>query len=1162
MHKLLKAPGALPYLTVVFLNAFVDLGHKITIQNTIFKVYDGNTQIILTAIVNGLILLPFILLFSPSGFIADRYPKNRVMRIAAWAAVAITIGITLCYYLGLFWLAFACTFLLAIQSAFYSPAKYGYIKALFGKEHLAEANGLVQSTTIIAILLGTFAFSIAFEMAFPKGSNTHTGLMAIAPIGWLLIINSIIELILAYRLPQLDSGTADKTFDRRAYLTGRSLLSNIQPITRNRVILFSVVGLAVFWSVGQVLLAAFPAFAKQNLAVDNTIVIQGILASIGIGIAIGSVLAGRWSRGHIEAGLIPLGAVGISIGLLLLPAIESVSGHFANFMFIGVMGGLFIVPLNALIQFSAQENQLGTVLAGNNLIQNISMLSFLVLTAGFAVAGIQSQLLLSMIAVVALAGGLFTIVRLPQSLVRLLLMAIMTRRYKVDVQGIKHIPSQGGVLLLGNHISWIDWAIVQIASPRPIRFVMLKSIYDRWYLKGFFKLVGCIPIEPGTSSKKSLAKVAQLLDNGEVVCLFPEGAISSTGHLGEFRKGYELACSMTHSEVTIVPFYLRGLWGSQFSRSSTTLKLNRSSGLFRDIIVAFGPSLDKTTPADILKRKVFDLSITAWQQHINHLPTLPHAWIDTAKRQGSEMAIADTQAEPLSATRLLAAVLVFSKRIRAISPEPRIGLLLPTSGAGVIANMATLMTGKTVVNLNYTASYSVLNSAIEQADIQTLYSSRRFINKLTNKGIDLRELLNGRHVVYMEDLRAAIGKAEMIRYWLYAKCLPAAVLRLCFCKANDAEQTAAILFSSGSEGMPKGVMLSHRNIMANLKQISDVLNTQDQDVVMASLPLFHAFGLTVTQFMPLLEGLPMVCQADPTDALATAKAVARYRATIMCGTSTFLRLYTKNSKVHPLMLDSLRIVVAGAEKLNPEVRNDFLLKFNKPVLEGYGATETTPVASVNLPDSLDINYWQVQTGGKTGTVGMPLPGTSFKIIDPDTEQELATDEAGMVIIGGSQVMQGYLNNPQLTESVIRIIDGQRWYITGDKGAIDKDGFLTIIDRYSRFAKIGGEMVGLSAIEEQIRQLIDSGAIDASEELELLATTLSDDKKGESVILLATGPLDFTALRKALREAGCPPLAIPGQCLTVSSIPKLGSGKTDFAGARQLAQTQHSAIGNS
>lgn len=1143
MKKLHKLTGALPYLVIVFLNAFVDLGHKITIQNTVFKVYDGDTQVVLTAIVNGLILLPFIMLFSPAGFIADKYPKNRVIRTAAWVAVFLTAAITFCYYHGLFWPAFAMTFLLAMQSAFYSPAKYGYIKPLFGKDSLGQANGYVQAVTISAILFGTFAFSILFETSFPEGSTDPNAILkAIAPIGWLLVINSLFELIMAYRLPQLEATDNKTKFNWSTYLKGRMASQNLKSVVKRDVIRLSIIGLAVFWSVGQVMLAAFPAFAKETLGVTNTIVIQGILAACGVGIAIGSVLAARWSRHHIETGLIPVGAIGICFGLFMMPHLETTASHAVNYLFIGIMGGLFIVPLNSLIQFYAREHELGNVLAANNLFQNLSMAAFLIATAGFALLGFSTKSLLIGTSFVALIGTAYTVYKLPQSMVRFVLGMVVSRFYRVNVQNLHNLPEQGGVLLLGNHISWVDWAIIQIASPRPIRFVMLKSIYERWYLKWFFRIFGTIPIESGASSRKSLEQVAGLLNNGEVVCLFPEGSISRTGHLTEFRRGYEKTCAQANDDVVILPFYLRGLWGSQFSRSSEKLKSDRSS----DIIVAFGPPLSKDTTADVLKSRVFDLSITSWQEYSETLPTLPHAWIDSAKSMGNDMSIADTLGEPLSANQALTAGIAFSKRIRKLSPEQNVGLLLPTSAAGILANMATLLCGKTVVNLNFTASQESLSAAVKEAEIKTIYTSERFLKKLEKKGLDLSLVLAQVNVIHMEDLKAGISKAEMLRTWLTVKLLPASWLQRLYCHAHDANQTAAILFSSGSEGTPKGVMLSHRNIMANLKQVSDVLNTKERDVIMASLPLFHAFGLTVTQFMPLIEGLPLVCHADPTDVLKVAKAIAKYQVTILCGTSTFFRLYTKNTKVHPLMLSSLRLVVAGAERLNPDVRDAFKLKFNKEILEGYGATETTPVAGVNLPDALDYNHWQVQVGNKTGTIGMPLPGSNFKIVDPDSFEELATGEAGMILIGGAQVMKGYLNNPEKTAEVIKEIDGGRWYVTGDKGHLDTDGFLTIVDRYSRFAKLGGEMISLTAVEESVRLAMENS------EAEIVAVNLPDTKKGEKIVLLSVTEIGADSVRKAMLANGCNPLMIPSEYQKIEEIPKLGAGKTDFKQAKTLA----------
>ncbi|AVI62526.1 acyl-[ACP]--phospholipid O-acyltransferase [Halomonas sp. GFAJ-1] len=1056
MHRLLRIAGAWPYLIAIFLNAFVDLGHKIVIQNTIFKSYDGTAQVVLTTLVNGLILLPFILLFSPAGHVADSYPKVRILRVSAWATVAVSLGITTAYYQGWFWLAFAMTLLLAIQSAFYSPAKYGLVKGLFGKPRLAEANGLIQAVTIGAILAGTVAFTALFESwVSPDAETPNKLLRQIAPLGWLLVLNSILQVATLYRLPLDSTQRSDTPLTWQRYLKGAALKGNLRIIARQPVIRLSIIGLATFWSVGQVLLAAFPAYAKDALSIDNTLVLQGILAASGMGIALGSLLASKLSHNRIETGLIPVGALGVALGLWCLPLFATPTGQAVNFIFIGIMGGLSIVPLNALIQFHAADNELGTVLAANNWIQNIAMLGFLVLTALFALVGVESLYLLLLIASVALVGGGYTVIKLPQSLVRFLLSFLLTRRYRVDVHGLENLPAQGGVLLLGNHISWVDWAMVQIASPRPVRFVMLKSVYQRWYLRGFLKALGCIPIERGSAAENALADVAKQLNAGEVVCLFPEGAISRTGQLGEFRRGYERACKMANADVNIVPFYLRGLWGSQFSRSSSKHKELRNAPLHRSVVVAFGKPLAKDTSADVLKRRIFEQATHSWQHAVDELPTLSEAWIRSVKRNPSAPALTDPS-RSLNASQALTTSLLLAKRIRKLAPGKNVGLLLPTSSTGVLANMATLLAGKTLVNLNYTDSQTALASALAQAEVSTVLTSRHFVEQLKQQGLNVSQLLTNIQAVYLEDLQSAFGSTERLSTWLTVRLLPAGVLKRLFCSNQDADRTAAIVFLSGEGDQPKGVMLSHRNLMANIKQTSDVLNTQSNDVVMGSVPLFHAFGLTVTQLLPLIEGLPLVCHADPNDPIGIARAIAKHKATIMFGTSHFLALLNRRQEVHPLMLESLRAVVIGAELRDERICHDFTLKFHKPIYRGYGATETAPVASVNLPDAMDINHQHIQRGKKSGTVGMPLPGTSFKIVDPENFQELPTGEAGMILISGPQVMQGYLNDPKRTAAAIKVIDSHRWFVTGDKGFIDEDGFLTLLDSASRVANIEAE----------------------------------------------------------------------------------------------------------
>lgn len=1169
MHSSLKSKAFIIFALIAFINAFVDLGHKILIQNTVFKSFDGGELMVLSAVINAFILLPFILMLMPSSFLADRFPKNLIMKHSAMAAIVITSLITLSYYMGWFEVAFGLTLALAIQSAIYSPAKYGYIRELVGVKKLASGNGVIQAVTTSAILLGTLAFSLGFEYLLKGMSFTSTSdiLVLFAPLGFILIGLSVVEYGLACKLENKSPVSVPKasrfemgegfTFKfpeilkREEYAQYRKSSEVLSKITKNEVILLSVVGLALFWSVAQVVLATFPAYAKEAIGITNTAVIQGIMAFAGIGIVLGSALAGRFSKNYIETGLIPLGAIGVAIAVAMTTVWQSPVSQAINFMMLGFFGGLYLVPLNSLIQYHAKANELGRVLAGNNFIQNIFMLGFLVLTIAVAFAGVSAKTILMSLMVVAAVGAVYTLYKLPQSLMRVLIGKMISWRYRLDVLGMDNIPATGGVLLLGNHISWIDWAILSMASPRPIRFVMAGSIYDRWYVRGIVKIFNVIPVS-SAASKGALQAVNQSLKDGDVVCLFPEGEISYNGQLGEFKRGFEVAAE--DSNAKIVPFYIRGLWGSQLSRSSDKLKSLRGQGTVH-VLVAFGQPVESDTKALEVKRLVSELSVTAWQAYAKNLPSLPHAIIDGLKRTGREMAATDINGPSLSGHKLLTAAFCFARRVDRLTLQSRlygqannIGIMLPASSASMIANAAGLISGNAVVNLNFTSSPENIESAIIRSDIQVVLTSRKFISKLTGKGFSEDCLSKNAKVIYLEDVKETIGKCELITTLLAVMLLPSWVLKALSVRKIDNDKTAAILFSSGSEGAPKGVMLSHSNLMANVEQVSDVLNTQSDDVIMATLPPFHAFGLTVTTLMPLVSAIPVICHPDPTDVKNIAKGIATYKATILCATATFLRFYIRDSKVAPLMLDSLRTVVAGAERLPNDVRDGFKIKFNKTIFEGYGATETAPVASVNLPDTLDHLSWKTRLGAKVGTVGLPLPGTSVRIVDPATFDILPQGEDGLILIGGAQIMQGYLLDPVKTNDAITELDGIRWYHTGDKGHIDKDGFLVIVDRYSRFAKIGGEMVSLGAVEHGISSAV---SLEVEAEFELMACALPDAKKGEKVVIIYAGDIEVDILKKAHQTLI--PIMQPSGYVKVNEIPKLGTGKSDYASAKKLAE---------
>ena len=391
-----KIPGLLTFLLIAFINAVVDLGHKIVIQNTIFKIYDDSTQVALTAIVNGLILLPFIFLFTPSGFLSDRFAKPKIMRWSAFAAIIICLLITLAYYQGWFIFAFAMTFILAAQSAIYSPAKYGYIREITREDQLAPANGFIQATTIVAILTGIFLFTVLFEHQL-HGQIFHsenTLLRHIGPLGWILVLLSTIEWLLTFRLPLTNQSSNLTPFNWKHYYRGHAFKNNLSIMTQQPVVWFAILGLSLFWGISQTLLATFPAFAKIVLTETNTIVIQGLLACSGIGIVLGSLLAGKLCKHQIKLSLIGVGAAGLLLMLFIIPYLASFKAFAIAIIAFGLFGGLFIIPLNALIQRYASPTQLGTVLAGNNWVQNIVMLSFLIMTFLAAQADTHSALLL------------------------------------------------------------------------------------------------------------------------------------------------------------------------------------------------------------------------------------------------------------------------------------------------------------------------------------------------------------------------------------------------------------------------------------------------------------------------------------------------------------------------------------------------------------------------------------------------------------------------------------------------------------------------------------------------------------------------------------------------------------------------------------------------
>lgn len=1145
------------FLFVVFCNAVVDVAHKVLLQNIAFKVFDGTTQVIWISIINAMIIIPFLLLFTLSGYLSDKYNKKNIMVYGAVSSFLLSVLMIISYMSENFYFAMFSLVLLAVQSAIYSPAKFGLILDIYGKKNLSRGNAALQAISIIAILFSIGVASFVFENFYNLNNlqsltSKEELLTAILPLTYYILPVAFLEMVVSFlflrRINTSYVKDENLSLNKDEFFKGKLLVKNIKTIFSHDVIFLSVIGLSVFWGVSQATMAVFPSFVKQYLNITDVFLINGVIAASGIGIAIGSVLYSRISKHYIEVGTIPLASFGMAFSLYISTVVQTPFLLAITFLMFGVFGGMFVVPLNALIQFNAKKKVLGTILAGNNWFHSLSMFLMLCMTTIVSYFELDPLKTIYLILTIIVIGTAYTIYKLPQSLILLFLKSIVGLKYKLEVDGIKNIPSSGGVLLLGNHISWIDWAIILMAVPREVKFVMDKTIYSKWYITWILKMFKAIPIS-NISSKSTIQTIAKELDSGSVVVLFPEGSITRNGHLGEFKKGFEKVLELTQTEIKVIPFYIRGLWESMFSRANKKFKKSKRTS---NVTVSFARSMNKSRANIVsVKKEVFELSSKSWKEHIRNLKPLNETIFDRLKEVSSEIVFADSTGLELSGNKFLTASILFKDLLKKEIKGQNIGLLVPSTASGAFINYTVLMMGKTAINLNYTSEINSLKSSIELAEIKTIIASKKFVEKLESKGINIKEILELVEVIYLEELKTKISKNKGLFTYLSVKFLPSCILKLLHLTKTNKDDTVMILFSSGSEGKPKGVELSGDNILGNAQQIANIINVSNEDTIVGSLPLFHAFGIVVTTYLPLIEGIKCVAHPDPTDGLGIAKLVSSYKATIMCGTSTFFRLYAKNQKIHPLMFESLRLVVAGAEKLREDVKFEFKKRFGKDILEGFGATETSPVASCNLPDVLASDF-TVQIGQKAGTVGMAIPGTTIKIVNPETFKELEPNEEGMILISGIQVMKGYLKNEEKTKQVLKTIRGKTYYITGDKGKIDEDGFITIVDRYSRFAKLGGEMISLGAVEEKISRLLE---LKDDSSVDFIVTSVEDEKKGEKIVLLISNVDEeyVLKLKEKILNNFENKLMIPSNIKIIDEIPKLGSGKKDFNAAKLKAK---------
>src|SRR5882724_5947796 len=709
--------------------------------------------------------------------------------------------------------------------------------------------------------------------------------------------------------------------------------------------------------------------------------------------------------------------------------------------------------------------------------------------------------------------------------------------YRVNAIGLENLP-RGGFLLVPNHISWVDALVLQLACPRPIRYVIDQQYYHKPILHPILRALGCIPISI-RHSHAAVRAAAERIADGEIVCVFPEGQLERRGVLLRLHRGYELIAR--HANAQVVPVWLDQLWGSIFSFQGGRFFTKFPKRIRYPVTIAFGKPL-KAEAADVatMREELLKLGEFCFSSQPSLDRHLAEECVRELKRRRFATAVIEgTDHTRLSRGKLLGAAAALSRNLRKEFADERIAIVLPASKGSMLANLAVTMANKVPVDLNFTIGRAANESCCKRANLRVAISATQFMERL-------KDFPWPERVLKLDELMPRM-KRQIIFWWVMSILVPARLLlRILKIPKQGGHREAVLLFTSGSTGEPKGAVMSHRNVVGNVSQFRQLLDATKDDAILASLPFFHTFGSTVTLWYPLIEGVRIVTYPNPLEAVKNAALIERYKLTLLLATPTFLRGYLR--KVEPDKLRSLRLVITGAEKLPLDLAKNFEQRFKQRVFEGYGLTETSPVVSVNLPEPQPTKPGeQAQPSSRLGSVGKMAPGIAAEIRQPETDGKLSLHETGMLWLRGVNIFEGYLHDPERTGDVLQ----GSWLKTGDLGRFDEDGFLYIEGRLSRFSKIGGEMVPHEAIESKIVDLL---ALSGRDERPIAIMGVQDEAKGEALVLLSAVDVDLAQLRKKLHEAGVPNLWIPKHVHRVESIPVLASGKLDLKKCRELVPT--------
>jgi len=1063
----------------------------------------------------AIFVVPFLLFSHAAGVLADRISKRTIIVAVKFIEVAVLLAACVAVYYKSPVFLYVILFLMGCHSTLFSPSKYGIIPEIVPAEKLSRANSFLEGLTYMAIILGTFLPSFLLLQVI---GGSYLGLAGIC------LCLAVAGVIASFGIQKTPSAGSTKNFSALFLV---EIFKTLRETKKDIHLFLAIMGSAYFLFLGAFIQQAGLIYGQECLRMS--VEKSGYLFPVAaLGIGIGALLSGKVSGRNIEFGIVPIGAVGLTVACVALGLVTpALKPALALIFLIGVSSGLFIVPLNAFIQYRSPGNQRGEILACTN------FLSFLgvALSAGlfFLLNGVLKLAATECFLAIGVMTGILAavaIVVLPDFLIRCVTVIITKCFYRIKTFGLENLPVDGGALLVSNHVTWVDALLISATCQRRIRFMMERQIYRNKWLNPLFRLMGVIPVSVVDGPRAVLASLKQAraeLDAGYMVCIFAEGALTRNGNIRAFKPGLERI--VKGSSHPVIPVYIGGAWGSVFSYYHGRLLGSLPNAIPYPVSVIFGGPMPATSTSAEVREAVIELSAKSFDLKKDSGRVLAKMFIGTARRRWFAMALGDSTGKRLSFGKTLISAIALSREIDARSPgQEKIGLIMPATAGGALVNIAVTLSGRVSVNLNFTSSAESIASAIRQCGIKTIISSRAF-------GEKMRGFVMPEGTVFIEDLAARITPAGKLLAAVLALAAPARLLMRYNRPGPD--DVAAIIFSSGSTGEPKGVMLTHHNVISNIESFLMLMHFGLHDRMCGILPFFHSFGFTATLWCPMLKGFSIFYHPNPIEGGKVAELVRENRLTILLATPTFLVGYMRRATRADFA--SLRVVVAGAEKLKKKIADHFEAHFGIRPLEGYGTTELSPVAALNIPDVESDGVHQ--TGTKEESIGQPIPGVAMRIVDPESGAVIKDGGRGLLMVKGPNVMLGYLGKPEKTAEVIK--DG--WYDTGDIAKIDGDGFVFLLDRVSRFSKIGGEMVPHMAVEDKIYHAL--GAVGHV----IHVTSVPDEKKGELLVLLYTDEAGTAeSLSRIIAESDLPNLWKPRRenLIRIEAMPTLGSGKLD------------------